>query len=53
MVIAALLKAFDAGVDIISMSIGSDSPWSAPYNIQSRIISMISARGVSGKSFFF
>lgn len=46
-VIHAMLMAFDAGVDIISMSLGSTSPWSAPDDIQSKIVSKISANGVS------
>ncbi|GAA5800629.1 hypothetical protein HPULCUR_006065 [Helicostylum pulchrum] len=46
-VLAAILMAFDAGVDIISMSLGSDMPWSAPHNIQTKLISKISASGVS------
>lgn len=55
-VLAAMLMAFDAGVDIISMSLGSDIPWSAPHNIQTKLISKISASGVSGNViilFFF
>jgi hypothetical protein len=48
-VIHAMLMAYDAGVDIISMSLGSGLPWSSPKDVQSKVLSKISASGVSGK----
>lgn len=47
-VVEAMLMAYDAGIDILSMSLGSILPWSAPNDLQSRVISKISASGVSG-----
>lgn len=40
--------AYDAGIDILSMSLGTTLPWSAPNDLQSRLVSKISASGVSG-----
>lgn len=47
-VIEAMLMAYDAGIDILSMSLGTTLPWSAPNDLQSRLVSKISASGVSG-----
>lgn len=52
-VIHAMLMAYDAGVDIISMSLGSTLPWSAPNDIQSKVVSKISANGVSGMYYIY
>jgi hypothetical protein len=44
-----MLMAYDAGVNILSMSLGSGIPWSSPKDIQPKLVSKISASGVSGK----
>lgn len=46
-VIEAILKAYDAGVDIISMSLGSDIPWSTEKDLETKLIAKITASGVS------
>lgn len=40
--------AYDAGVNIISMSIGSNQPWAIPNSILSKLIKKITENGVSG-----
>lgn len=48
MVMEAMLMAYDAGVHILSMSLGSGIPWSSPRDIQPKMVEKISASGVSG-----
>ncbi|KAG2201320.1 hypothetical protein INT47_001408 [Mucor saturninus] len=46
-IIEALTMAYDAGVDIISISLTSYVPWSSPDSIYSKVINKISENGVS------
>ncbi|KAG2201319.1 hypothetical protein INT47_001407 [Mucor saturninus] len=43
----AFLMAYDAGVDVISMSIGDEYPWALPNTLLSKLIERITENGVS------
>lgn len=47
-ILKAITMAYDAGVHIISMSLGSEQPWSAPESLESKLVKQISDSGVSG-----
>ncbi|KAI9265805.1 peptidase S8/S53 domain-containing protein [Helicostylum pulchrum] len=42
----AIDKAFADGADIISLSVGSDTPWAAPESYESKLFAKIKERGV-------
>lgn len=44
-----MTMAHDAGVHILSMSLGSGQPWGAPETIESKLLQKIVDSGVSGK----
>lgn len=45
----AINKAFEDGADIISLSVGSDTPWGAPESYESKLFAKIKEYGVVGK----
>lgn len=52
----AINKAFEDGADIISLSVGADTPWGAPESYESKLFAKIKEHGVVGKIliyFFF
>lgn len=52
-ILKAMTMAHDAGVHIISMSIGGPQPWASPETIESKLLEQIVDSGVNGKGIFF
>lgn len=48
-IIEAALMAYDAGVHVLSMSLGNGSPWSDNRNPLAKVCNSIAAKGVSGE----
>lgn len=48
-VIKALLMAYDAGCDVINLSLGETNAWSATTDAESDVVNKIVKKGVSGK----
>ena len=48
-VIKALLMAYDAGVDVINMSLGETNSWASTQDAEAEVVNKIAAKGVSGK----
>ncbi|KAI8346175.1 peptidase S8/S53 domain-containing protein [Blakeslea trispora] len=46
-VIKALLMAYDAGVDVINMSLGETNSWASTQDAESEVVDKIAAKGVS------
>lgn len=49
-VIKALLMAYDAGVDVINLSLGETNSWSITTDAEADVVNKIVKKGVSGKS---
>lgn len=47
--IKALLMAYDAGCNVINLSLGSPNAWSVTSDSQSDVINKIASKGVNGK----
>lgn len=48
-VIKALLMAYDAGVDVINLSLGETNSWSITTDAEASVVNKIVKKGVSGK----
>jgi hypothetical protein len=48
-VIKALLMAYDAGVDVVNLSLGETNAWSETTDAEAQVANQLSAKGVSGK----
>lgn len=49
-VIKALLMAYDAGCDVINLSLGETNSWSVTNDAEADVVNRVVAKGVSGKS---
>lgn len=52
-VIKALLMAYDAGVDVVNLSLGETNAWGETTDAESLVVNKISDAGVSGKEFSY
>lgn len=48
-IIKGLLMAYDAGCDVINLSLGTVDAWSTTSDAESLLVNKISSKGVSGK----
>lgn len=48
-VIKALLMAYDAGCDVINLSLGETNAWSTTADAEAYVVNRIAEKGVSGK----